>query len=573
MSSSSGFSCSAIGMLRLVRYITLLSGLAASIAAGIPSRRSMVTLESRESHAYFANEQKLIDVSTPGNAMYGRHLSYEEAKAFAGPTPDTVQAVTAWLNKNGIKNIATTGAFGEWLGFSVPVSTANSLFNANYQLFNEIDGPTKLTTRTLTYSIPADLQPHINILHPSTDFVRVSKSPKFHTAPIPSTNSSNNTASCSLTPSNATWSSPLAVCRTSVESHPLGLINRPINLAYPGSLINSLKLKRTDLQYFLETFANVPSSTAWQLQTLDDGSDPQGAKNAGIEANLDTQYTIGLANGIPVTFFSVGKDNKDGGLGGFLDLMNYINSQSSPPFVSSYHRVHSYTWSWLHTWPQVPKEYLSFSRLLEGDGSVSGGQSQSCSTFIPTFPSGCPFLTSVGATKGKEETGASCRGLSDLVTLVHSVVRPLNILHSTVQTQIYNTSLSGGGFSNIFAHPSYQADTVEGYLSTWKHQRQPLQFQRPANFLIVNGGEVGTVNGTSCSAPVFASIIALINDGTPPLGFLNPFLYVNPGVLSDITSGDNPGCNTTGFPAKARSDPITGLGTPKFASLAAAVGV
>ncbi|KAF9063924.1 Pro-kumamolisin, activation domain-containing protein [Rhodocollybia butyracea] len=118
--------------------------------------------------------------------MYGQHLNYEEAKAFAGPTPDTVRAVTSWLNENGIQNIATTGAFSEWLGFSVPVFTANSLFNANYQQFNEIGGPTKLT-RTLTYSIPADLQPHINILHPSTDSIRVSKSPKFHTAPIPST--------------------------------------------------------------------------------------------------------------------------------------------------------------------------------------------------------------------------------------------------------------------------------------------------------------------------------------------------------------------------------------------------
>lgn len=26
-----------------------------------------------------------------------------------------------------------------------------------------------------------------------------------------------------------------------------------------------------------------------------------------------------------------------------------------------------------------------------GDGGVSGSQSQSCTTFIPTFPSGCPL--------------------------------------------------------------------------------------------------------------------------------------------------------------------------------------
>ncbi|KAF9063927.1 peptidase S8/S53 domain-containing protein [Rhodocollybia butyracea] len=126
----------------------------------------------------------------------------------------------------------------------------------------------------------------------------------------------------------------------------------------------------------------------------------------------------------------------------------------------------------------------------------------------------------------------------------------------------------------------------------------PDVFAQGANFIIVNGGEVGTVDGTSCSAPVFASIIALINDhliaaGTSPLGFLNPFLYANSGVLSDITSGEviiPDVCkhidttapklitlfllgNTTGFPAKAGWDPVTGLGTPKYASLAAAAGV
>ena len=29
--------------------------------------------------------------------------------------------------------------------------------------------------------------------------------------------------------------------------------------------------------------------------------------------------------------------------------------------------------------------------FASGDGGVSGSQSQRCSTFIPTFPSGCPL--------------------------------------------------------------------------------------------------------------------------------------------------------------------------------------
>ena len=49
--------------------------------------------------------------------------------------------------------------------------------------------------------------------------------------------------------------------------------------------------------------------------------------------------------------------------------------------------------------------------------------------------------------------------------------------------------------------------------------------------------------GTSCSTPISASIVALLNDeliaaGKGPLGFLNPLLYANPGALNDITTGE-----------------------------------
>ena len=49
---------------------------------------------------------------------------------------------------------------------------------------------------------------------------------------------------------------------------------------------------------------------------------------------------------------------------------------------------------------------------------------------------------------------------------------------------------------------------------------------------------------TSASAPLFVSVIALINDalltaGKSPLGFLNPFLYANPSAFIDITSGQS----------------------------------
>lgn len=77
---------------------------------------------------------------------------------------------------------------------------------------------------------------------------------------------------------------------------------------------------------------DISPSTVFALQTLDGGANTQTEADAGIEADLDTQYTIGVATGVPVTFISAGERNKDG-LGGFLDMINFLLGESAPPQV------------------------------------------------------------------------------------------------------------------------------------------------------------------------------------------------------------------------------------------------
>ena len=52
-----------------------------------------------------------------------------------------------------------------------------------------------------------------------------------------------------------------------------------------------------------------------------------------ITQDLDTQYTIGIANGIPTTFISVGENTRDVNLDGFLDIINFLAGQTAPPQV------------------------------------------------------------------------------------------------------------------------------------------------------------------------------------------------------------------------------------------------
>ncbi|KAJ3986155.1 family S53 protease-like protein [Lentinula detonsa] len=483
-------------------------------------------------------EQRFWDVSTPGNALYGQHLSFEETKAFASPGPETVSAVTAWLNENGIDNSTTTGAFDDWLSLTIPISTVNSLFDAEYQIYTEIGGPTQLI-RTLTYSLPVDLQRHIDLIYPSTDFVRNIQGPKLRTSVVPGS-SLNNTAnaraqeiplSCNvdITPTCLQDLYGIPTTNATQASNTLGVSG--FGKQYP---------QMADLEMFLTHLRpDIPISTNYTLQSVDGGSDPQSESKAGDEANLDMQYTVGLATNVPVTFISVREDNTDG-IEGFLDLMNYINAQRTPPSVLTT----SYGFDERDLTRPIAIGARGTSVLFaSGDGGVSGSQSRFCnSTFVPTFPSGCPYVTSVG-----KETSAE---------------------------------LSGGGFSDLFPRPSYQNTSVATYLSTLgdtyggefsPHGRAfPDVAAQGFDVLIFSGGLPQLVSGTSCSSPIFASVIALINDrrvsaGKSPLGFLNPFLYLNPGAFFDITTGSNPGSGV-GW------DPVTGLGTPNFAALLAAAG-
>ncbi|KJA22321.1 hypothetical protein HYPSUDRAFT_139376 [Hypholoma sublateritium FD-334 SS-4] len=565
---------------------TLLAMFVAAVA-GSPSFRSMLVLEQRSDvpdgfvkgapapatdilNLRLALKQTnisglqsmLLDISTPGNALYGQTLTNEEIESFAAPAPETTSLVQEWLASNGITS-KTISVTGDWIQFSIPVSQANTLLEAQFTVFNHPETG-KQFTRTLTYSIPASLQGHIDLIHPTISFenpfgLPVVASPKVLTPPARrSTNLESRAvpASCNtaVTPS----------CLQALYGIPATLATQASNQLAVSGFIDQFA-NQVDLTNFLAQFRpDLAPSTFFLLQTLDDGENPQTPADAGVEANLDIQYTVGVASGVPITFISVGNDFQDGNLEGFLDIINFLLAMDTPPQVltTSYGQNENTISAALAV--KLCNAYVTLGAkrtsilFASGDGGVAGSQTTRCTkSFLPTFPSGCPFMTSVGGTTGITETAAT---------------------------------FSSGGFSNVFAQPSYQTAAVEAYLSALGKTNAgkfntsgrafPDVSAQAENVQIVVGGETGAVAGTSCASPIFASVVSLLNDrliaaGQPALGFLNPFLYsaVGSAALNDITTGDNPGCGTNGFPAKAGWDPVTGLGTPNFSKLLTAVGL
>ena len=162
----------------------------------------------------------------------------------------------------------------------------------------------------------------------------------------------------------------------------------------------------------------------------------------------------------------------------------------------------------------------------------------------------------------------SCLRTKQLLRSVTSVGGTYNIPETAV-------SFSGGGFSNYFPTADFQKDAVSAYLSAIGDKNQGLYNASGrgypdvaafgADFYIVADNSTYGVSGTSCSYPVFASVVSLVNDqlisaGKSSLGWLNPWLYSTASsAFTDITEGDNYACSdsTTGFNATTGWDPVS----------------
>lgn len=110
-------------------------------------------------------EKKLFDVSSPDSQNYGRHLTRDELTAYVKPSADTTSKVNDWLSSHGVQP-RTISSAGDWVEISVPVSKANEMLAADYQVYTHHESG-RQTKRTLSYSVPAMLKEHLNAIHPT----------------------------------------------------------------------------------------------------------------------------------------------------------------------------------------------------------------------------------------------------------------------------------------------------------------------------------------------------------------------------------------------------------------------
>ncbi|KAI0764711.1 family S53 protease-like protein [Fomes fomentarius] len=501
----------------------------------------------------------LYSVSDLKSDKYGQYLSKAQVEQLVAPSPVSISAVNAWLQKQGLSATPISPA-GDWLEIQVNVSKADSLLGAKFSKFAHV-GSGLQTVRTLSYSIPAALKGHIDVIHPTTMYVPLTetcldvmtmccvsfpepdsgtmKKHSIHDALIPRSLSSK----CAEGTTPACLQQLYHIPKTPAQ-------NTSNKLAITGWYGNNTHYKW--LQEFLQKYRpDMDPSTNFTLTLLDGGNNNQDVPSVS-EGELDIQYTVGLTTKVPVDYVMVGLKWKDDGLNGFLDEVNHLLSLDNPPQVLMTSYGYAETSMPFNLTDKLCKAYAQLGArgilVFFASGNSDVGCTTSNGTFTPMFPSNCPYVTSVSGTVrfAPEEPWDS----------------------------------SSGGFSNYYPAPSYQSSAVSTYLSkinttqlakAMKGKYNPkghafLDVAAKADSFIVWESQAASLWGMSALSPMFASIIALINDqlaqkGHLPLGFLNLWLY-NAGKdgLNDITWGNHLlKCNgeTAGFEAVEGWDPVS----------------
>ncbi|KAJ5118747.1 hypothetical protein N7526_010384 [Penicillium atrosanguineum] len=510
---------------------------------------------------------------------YGQHMKQEEIQRILRPDTIVSCQILSWLHSENVSS-NDIQINGNWVSFKAPVSQAEHMLKTEYFHYHHHTANSTVL-RTLGYSLPNDIHPHVQLIQPTTRFGNFNP---LSALPIDQ-------------PIIATLEDLKAECGTVIRPDCLrelyGLNDHtatpsPWNRLGISGFLNQYA-RHSDFNHFRNRFLTGEMEDDFTVVTINSGINDEKSPQMATEASLDIQYAVAMAHGTLTTFYSTGgrgplvpdadqPDASNSGNEPFLEQLHYLidlPGDQLPAVLST-----SYGESEQSVPPSYARAVCSLFAQLGARGvsvifsSGDSGVGSSCQSndgskktkFIPGFPASCPFVTSVGGTSGINPEGAA--------------------------------GFSGGGFSDLFPRPAYQDQAVQGYFERldndqWKGLYNPKGRGIPdvaaqaKNFLIRDHKTWFKISGTSAAGPVFAGIVSQLNSlrlaqGKPRMGFLNPWLYaIGKAGLTDITNGGSRGCyglSQTGISvpyvpyaswnATEGWDPVSGLGTPFFQTLA-----
>ncbi|KAI0166013.1 subtilisin-like protein [Xylariaceae sp. FL1272] len=596
-----------------------------------------------------AGHNKLMDISNPESSNYGQHMSSDEVIDFFAPAKSTIDAVYDWLTEAGIsKDRISLSVNKQWIQFDAKTGEVEELIYADYYIWEHSDGSSDMSTEA--YHVPAAIQEHVDYITPGTRLrsrqgssqkrnmkrdIRFDVNPRPFITKLPAFPHPNSTT-CSIYVT--------ADCTRAQYNIP------DATTAYPGNelgIFESLDdhYSKDDLDVYFATLypeLNIPTGT-YPEERLIDGAigavetpSPIYPLEVGLESMLDFdsawpliwpqktvlyqtddeyyEYTgnfsgfwntfLDAIDGSYCNYAAYGEkgncdvpecvdpsypDNNPGGYTGKLQCGKYkptnvisVSYGADEAYIPDFYMKRQCN-EWMKLALQGTTIVMSSGDSGVGDPEYCPAKNDGSLAFSPDFASSCPYILSIGSTEWNRYSNKTAE-------------KPYEKLNEVATARFP----SGGGFSNVFKRPFYQAAAVSKYLGTVA-KTLPFtgynQFVANGDFsrvtsgvynklgraypdvaavgdrqVVLAGGDWYLVGGTSLSAPVWGAVLTLVNEirlkqHKHTIGFVHPILYAHPEVFNDVVEGTNAGCDTTGFVASKGWDPVTGLGSPNFQKL------
>lgn len=510
-----------------------------------------------------AFEELFYAVSTPGNERYGQHLSRSEVDSLLPPVEGSMEAVLGMLAEHGVNEVER---FGDMVRADMNVSTAERLFETELFEFEHSKTGATVIRAGNAYSLPREVAEKVYtvsdlIALPALDGVRPVDSRQGALLDETLKEFPNGCgANCSGLVTPAVLSSLY-----SFEAAPAGQKSSMAVSQFQGIMYDD-----DDLQVF-QDMCKADVSVATQIGTNNQKKckTPLIGSIFCAEALLDIEYIKAVAGDIPLTVITDAKYSLSSW------AQQVLSMENPPPVLSVSYGNDEVQQTSANFMDACNVQFQKIGAMgisilfASGDQGVVGRTGlQDDGKYHPDFPASSPFITAVGGTDlAKASVIGAEKAWSD----------------------------GGGGFSDHFAMPSYQADAVASYLKALDDaglRPDEAVFNKTGRaypdiaamageqnaYCVSMPGAFGQPNmtgvaGTSAACPVVAGLIARINAqraaaGKPNMGFLNPFIYQNAAAFNDVSLGSVKGNESvTGFAALAGWDAATGFGTPNFPKL------
>jgi tripeptidyl-peptidase-1 len=337
---------------------------------------------------------------------YGRHLSKAQVAELVVPPLDVLELVHTWLEHHGVlPSTITTKHGGSLLTLiGVPVSRANNLLSASYQLYQHI-GTNETVLRTLSYGLPGVFLAHVHTVVPTTHFgfsrsqrQKPLKRPSGEAgAPEKAAAGERGTPSLSsraqdVTPSTLRW-----------QYETLGYVPSATlrNVLAVGGYFNQYP-SPDDLSLFMNEHRTDGDSATFTVIQIEGGG--YDANNPGYDANMNIQYAEAMAYPTTLVFYSIGtgSSRETWGDDGLVNWLHYVLSQTNvPQTISTSYSGPEY----LYAPDYVRYACYLFAQLglrgasvlfSSGNDGVGAGNCQfnddsgtTYTQFLPTFPSTC----------------------------------------------------------------------------------------------------------------------------------------------------------------------------------------